>query len=169
MAALYRPQLKIPLTKFEVIIEILCVLLLVILFAEVIRIYPSLPEKMVRHINSGGEPTAYGGKSTVFGVSFVNLGLYLLLTILNRYPHLFNYPVTITEENAKFQYQIARSYLSILKLSMIIIFMIVCWNIIYLSVDKSKTILNGTPFILFLLLLLIVPFIFYWTKAKRNS
>lgn len=54
--------------------------------------------------------------------------MYLFLTILNRYPHKFNYPFNITEQNAVAQYRIARLMVQTLKLEVIWIFVYIQWT-----------------------------------------
>jgi hypothetical protein len=48
--------------------------------------------------------------------------LYLLLTIINFFPHAFNYLKEITEDNALNQYTLATKMIRVLKLSILLIF-----------------------------------------------
>jgi hydrogenase-4 membrane subunit HyfE len=56
-------------------------------------------------------------KSVLF-LPVVNIVLYLVLTVLSRLPHIHNYMVNITEENAYYQYSNSIQLLRILKLIM---------------------------------------------------
>lgn len=169
MKSIYRPKLKLPLSNFEIVVECACIILLIVLFAGLARTYSNLPESVASHFNIKGVPDSYGGRSSLFVLALVTLGIYVLLTIMRRYPNLYNYPVKITEENARMQYQIARNYIAVLKLSVMLIFAIIEWNIIHLSLGESKTYLQGTSFLVFLTLVLVLPFVYYLMLAKRNK
>ncbi|MFM7328678.1 MAG: hypothetical protein ACKO3B_08090, partial [Bacteroidota bacterium] len=49
---------------------------------------------------------------------------FICLTILNNYPHVFNYPVSINTQNAYAQYKSATTMIRFLKLSLILVFLI---------------------------------------------
>lgn len=168
MSSIYRPKLKLPLSNFEIVIELVCIVMLTALFAGLFRVYPNLSDSVPTHFNAKGEVDSFGGKNSVFIAPLVALGIYLLLTLINRYPNLFNYPVKITQENAVLQYRLAKNYIAFVKLSVVLIFVIIAWNVVYLSLDKSKVLLQGTSFLIFLTLLLVLPFGYYIVQAKRN-
>ncbi|WP_367391586.1 DUF1648 domain-containing protein [Lewinella sp. LCG006] len=67
--------------------------------------YELIPERIPTHFNATGKPDGYGGKITLwilFGVSVLASGI---LYFTGRNPHLGNYTIPITEENAPRQYQ----------------------------------------------------------------
>jgi hypothetical protein len=74
------------------------------------------------HFNLKGAVDGYGGKSSVLYLPLVAAGLYILLTILNHYPRLYNYPVEITGENAQIQYRLATRFMRLLKFEVVLIF-----------------------------------------------
>ena len=78
--------------------------------------------------------------------------MYIGLTILNRYPHIFNYPVEITEQNAVRQYEIARSLLCALKAEIVWIFTYIEWRTIQVASDQA---VGLSPLFLPILLVLI--------------
>lgn len=69
--------------------------------------------------------------------------LYVGLTVLNMFPHVFNYPVKITEENAEKQYNIATQAIRVLKV--LIAFMFA--YITYTSVKTALGVRNGLDLI----------------------
>ncbi len=60
--------------------------------------YSGLPESIPIHYNGAGEVDSLGGKASIFILPIISTILFIALTILNKYPHVFNYPVQITEE-----------------------------------------------------------------------
>lgn len=99
-----RPILKLPLKPVDKVVEIIGVCLLIIIWVWVIYVYPFLPARIVTHFNLSGEADGWGNKITLFSLPAIATLLYIGLTILNCYPHVFNYAVTITPENALSQY-----------------------------------------------------------------
>jgi len=56
-----------------------------------------------------GQPDAWGDKAAIWILPAVAAFFDVMWAVLANYPHTFNYPVAITEENARVQYQLARS------------------------------------------------------------
>ncbi len=117
-----RPVIRPELTKADKFIEILAVGLLLSLFILPAWYYPLLPERIPRHYGIDGQPDAYSGKWIIWTLPLLGLIIYAGLTILNRFPHIFNYPQTITNENAGKQYKIATQLLRLLKAILLAIF-----------------------------------------------
>lgn len=81
-----------------------------------------LPDRIPAHFGFEGRPDAYGNKSTLLLLPGAAVLVYLLLTLVGRYPHIFNYPWKITSENAYRQYQLAVTMMTALKTEIIWIF-----------------------------------------------
>jgi len=131
-----RPKIKIELSKSDKILEVFALLLLVVLWIYVIYNYNSLPEIINTHFNAQGKPDGSGEKQYIFGLPGVATFMYLLITILSRYPHTFNYLEVITEENALEQYTKMTKLSRILKIILIGIFSYASWQTIS-NVDVS--------------------------------
>lgn len=61
--------------------------------------WQNLPARVPTHYGFSGQADAYGGKSSLLLLPAVTIGLYLLLTVLSRFPQAFNYPLEVTAEN----------------------------------------------------------------------
>lgn len=81
-----------------------------------VLVYPSMPDIIPTHYGWDGAADAWGDKSEVWLPAAVNVGMYLLATILERYYRYYNYPVVVTEHNRERLYALGRSYIAILKL-----------------------------------------------------
>jgi len=119
-----RPKIKIYLNQFDKVLEIGGIALLVIIWTLSAFNYFQSPDTVPIHFNSSGQPDGYGGKVTLLLLPIIPTVIYLGLTQLNKYPHIFNYMTKITEENAKRQYTIATRMIRILKVSIVLIFLI---------------------------------------------
>ena len=62
--------------------------------------YSILPEIIPIHFNGAGKADGFGNKTHIFVLPIISTLLFIGLTILNKHPHIFNYPSQITKENA---------------------------------------------------------------------
>ena len=63
-------------------------------------------------------------RSVLYPLPFMG-ALYIALTILNRFPRIFNYPVEITAKNAQIQYRMATRFMRLMKLLVMLTFFFV--------------------------------------------
>lgn len=121
----FESKIKLELTETDKFIENLGWLILLILWAYVLLNYTELPNLIPTHYNAIGLADGYGNRFTIFLLPIVGVIMFLGLTILNKYPQLFNFPVKITESNIKKQYTIATSMVRYLKTIMVFIFSLI--------------------------------------------
>jgi len=100
-----RPKIKVPLQQLDIVLELVTISLLLLTCIYAIVQYSNLPETIPTHFNAAGEADDFGHKSSIFFIPAIGIALYLLLFILNKYPHMHNYMVNITEENALKNYR----------------------------------------------------------------
>src|SRR5690349_21517945 len=110
-----RPRIKINLNRFDKRLEMAGLILLALMWGLAIINYLRSPETVPIHFDSSGNPNGYGSKLTLLFLPLIPTILYLGLTQLNKYPHVFNYMTQITAENAERQYTIATRMIRILK------------------------------------------------------
>ena len=110
-----KPKINPPINSVVIIIEALAAICLIYMVTELIVEYPELGQKVPTHFGANGLPNDWGSRSSLLIFPIVAIVLYAGMTVLNRFPHLFNYPVTINEQNAVKQYQYAKTMLSTLK------------------------------------------------------
>ena len=120
-----KPKIQLQLTLFDKVLETLCLVFFVILWFITIWNYSSLPETIPTHFDFKGDADHCGGKGTIFGIPIITTILYILLTILNKYPHLHNYATKVTLENAEKNYTRSTRLLRIIKLTIILVFLLV--------------------------------------------
>jgi uncharacterized membrane protein len=117
-----RPILEIPRSGMEKVLEYASFFGLLAMFALVAAYWVQLPARVPMHFNAAGKVDGWGPKASVWAVPVVTSALYLLLTLVSRIPHAFNYPWPITENNAARQYQLARLFVVSLKLDLVLVF-----------------------------------------------
>lgn len=162
-----RPVLDLPRSPSERAAEILAVLGILFSAFVLLQAWSDLPDRVPRHFGVSGEPDAWGSKWWLVGPLITMWFLYGLLTIINRYPHIFNYPVRITEENAARQYRLARSLLSWLKAELVWVFTYIIWAGIRVAQGKAMGL--GIVFLpLFLLTIFGTLGIYFWRSATAR-
>jgi uncharacterized membrane protein len=162
-----RPVLKLKYSKFEKILELAAVIFLITAILLTLLYWPSILEKIITHCDIKGNPDSYGGKGSLLIMPIVSAGIYLLITLLSRFPHSFNYIVDINEENAIFQYNNARILMLCIKAEIMCMFAYLQWRFIIESIKG-----NGRLGILFLPVFLIVIFgtlIYFVKKSVKNK
>ena len=159
-----RPVIKPTLTIADYVLEGTSLWLLIAICAYAWLVYNSLPETIPTHFNIHGQVDGYGSKWSVFIFPALALVLYIALSILNRFPHVFNYPVAITSENALRQYTLATRLLRIIKTSVMIVFSI----ILILTTRQNLPGIHSGFLIPVILILMFGPIIYYLRLAFRK-
>lgn len=149
----------------DVALELVAFVLLTSLWGTTIYYYPQLPQSIPRHFDASGRPNAWGSKSTALILPILSLGLYAALTVLNRFPHRFNYPWPITESNARSQYALARQLLAAIKASVGCIFTYMNWATIETGLGNRRGL--GAWFLPTAVFLTLAIVVAYFYRARR--
>jgi uncharacterized membrane protein len=124
-----RPILKLKLTKTDYLLEAAVFIGLAAICILAITTYQSLPEIIPIHYGIKGQADDWGSKAAIFILPVISLVLIIGMSILNRFPHIFNYPVKVTEENALQLYSRGALLIRIIKVSIVILFLFIEWLI----------------------------------------
>jgi uncharacterized membrane protein len=158
-----RPKLKLELTPIDMVLEILGWTSILAIWVLTITNYSSLPDTIPIHWNGVGKADGFGGKGFILPLPIISTILFIGLTILNKYPHVFNYPTNINEENALSQYTNATRLIRYSKFIVVVIFgIIVLQTISYVNGFSGGL---GVWFLPLTLGLVFVPLIFF---ARRS-
>lgn len=133
-----RPIIKMPLSWLEKIFETIAAAGLFISIFLIINYWSALPAQVPSHFGIGGQADAWSGKIVLIILPVVSIFLYILLTFAGRIPHLGNYAVAITAENAERQYHLARQFLTILKAELVWVFTLINWAAIGVALERCE-------------------------------
>lgn len=162
-----RPKLIIELTVLDRFLNLAGWFFLTLLWGTAFYLYHSLPEIIPTHFNIKGEVDSYGCKSILFILPAIVSIVFFVSIILTRFPHSFNYPVKITEENASRQYALANKLIRIMNIDITIVFLIV---LIFMSNYPAG---ENSKFSVLLLPLIIafttVPVLVYLIRASKEK
>jgi uncharacterized membrane protein len=120
--------MKVKNTKFQTTLEIISFLLLVCMYVYLIINWGSLPEQIPGHYNAAGEIDRWGKKGELVALPIISTVMYLLLTVVQHFPSIWNIPITVTDKNRDQVYRITKSLLMFLKTVLISVFFYLNYN-----------------------------------------
>jgi len=163
-----QPKIKIPKSTSILILDLLALSLCVFYVVYTALSYANLPDKIPIHYDLSGEVDGMGGKSVILLLVGIGLLLFVMLRVLNNYPHTFNYPVKITEDNAVAHYQSAMQMMSMMNVFSSGIFA----YLIFTTVQTANGLANGiSPYFIYVVigaLVLVIGFYFYKSVFSRK-
>ncbi|ANU23225.1 DUF1648 domain-containing protein [Planococcus donghaensis] len=116
-------QQKKPVTQslYETFLN--AISLLSFIFAIIFLVFQleTLPEKVPVHFDETGRVDRLGNKVELLLLPLIGTIVWLGLTILEKYPHLYNY-LNLTEKNKEAQYKNGRLMVNVLKNEIILLF-----------------------------------------------
>ena len=162
-----RPRIRIELTVTDKAIEIIGWFALLAIWVLVISNYSNLPDTIPTHYNGMGNADGFGNKTNILILPLIANILFVGITIINKFPYIFNYPTQITEENALRQYTNATRMLRFMKLILVILFGLITFKTIQGANGQSFG-----PSVWFLPLtlgLIFIPLSYFITKSFRTK
>jgi uncharacterized membrane protein len=126
-----RPRIKLQLNQTDKVLEIIGWISVFGIWALPLINYFDLPEIIPIHFNGAGKADRFGNKTHIFVLPIISTLLFIGLTILNKRPHVFNYPGQITKENAVHQYTYATRMMRVLKLVIVLWTCRRAWNLVF--------------------------------------
>jgi len=162
-----RPKITLIPTTSDKLVEVLGWLILLALWGLTISHYSSLPDTIPTHFNGAGEADGFGSKASIIGLPLIATLLFIGLTVLNRYPHIFNYPTAITEDNALRLYTLATRMLRYLKLVLVLVFGGIEFMTIQHATGEASGL--GVWFLPLTLVLIFIPLIYFVINSLKKS
>ena len=120
--------MKIKRSKFDIIVNLLCVVLLLGCAIYIAVNWSAMPDKIPGHYNFRGEVDRWGSKGELLFLPIVSWILYLGVTALEQFPAIWNTGVAVTEENKEQVYRILKSMIGTVKLTVVSFFAFLSMN-----------------------------------------
>ncbi|WP_223151117.1 DUF1648 domain-containing protein [Flavobacterium sp. GP15] len=117
-----RIKIKLELTKVDMASEIISWVLIISIWILTITNYLNFPDIIATHYNDAVNADELVEKWIIFTLPLVMTVLFVGMSILNKFPHIYNYPINITKENAFTQYTNATRLIRYLKLIVVVVF-----------------------------------------------
>jgi len=133
------PSVSIPRTNLEKALEIAYVIGILAMLFAIVMYWAALPDQIPTRFGARGIPVAWSDKVALIRQLFVVVLISAGLTVLSRYPHLFNYPWRITEQNIRAQYLLARTLLNWIKVELVWLFGFTEWESIQVALGREQS------------------------------
>lgn len=128
--------MEIQIKSIDKLIELIALIGVILLILLPVIYYNELPNEIPTHFGPDGNADAFSQKRMIWVLPIIGIIIYIGMYWLNKYPHIFNYPQKITEENASKQYQIATRAIRTLNA-------IISWLLAYLTYASIQTALGN--------------------------
>ena len=162
-----RPKIKLIPTTADNLVDLLGWIMLLSIWALTTTHYSTLPDTIPTHFNAAGEADGFGSKASIIGLPVIATLLFIGLTVLNRYPHSFNYPTAITQDNALRLYTLATRMLRYLKLVLVLVFGGIEFMTIQHATGKGAGL--GVWFLPLTLVLVFLPLVYFVVKSIQAN
>lgn len=159
-----RPKLKLPKTRFERLFDSITIVVFALSVVYLMSVWAMLPTKVPVHYNAAGEVDRWGSKWAITMMPIIALVMWISMTVLERYPHVYNYP-NLTKDNVRAQYINARLMLNVLKNIIVLLFVYSTWNDIQVALGNSESL--GIWFLPFFFIVIFGPMIFFFVRSFR--
>lgn len=160
-----RPKIKLIPTNADKLVDLLGWIVLLAMWGWTFTHYSTLPDTIPTHFNASGEADGFGSKASLIALPIIATLLFIGLTVLNRYPHIFNYPTSITQDNALQLYTLATRMLRYLKLVLALVFGGIEFMTIQNATGKEAGL--GAWFLPLTLVLVFLPLIYFVVKSVQ--
>ncbi|MGD7044672.1 DUF1648 domain-containing protein [Jeotgalibacillus proteolyticus] len=141
-----RPVLNLPKTSLEKGLNVAALLVFTALLIYLFVYASSLPDQIPTHFNAAGEPDDWSSTGFILLLPLIGVILWVGLTILERYPHVYNY-LRLTENNVEYQYRNARMMINIIKNLILIFFSYLTWQSVEVGLQQSDGIGEGFVYV----------------------
>ena len=109
-------------TTFSKITNLISLLSFVGIVLYVIITWKNIPDMIPGHYNIAGEIDKYSSKNSIWILIVVQILLFTMMSVLERFPNIWNTGVQITEENVERVYTNLRNMQTYLKMMIMIYF-----------------------------------------------
>ena len=164
-----RPKIKMPLEPIDVLAEMITLSVLALMIVYIFIIYHDLPETIPTHFNGEGEENGFGNKSMIWLLPGIGAILYIAFSILNRFPHIHNYNINITKENALKNYRFSSRILRFTLVFVMLLFVGIAYDIVSYVNGQGNVFGNWFVTVIIVLSLILPIFIIIYKKKMNKS
>lgn len=159
-----RPKLNLKITPLELILNGVTLVLFIGSMVYLLFVWQSLPSEVPAHYNALGEVDRWGSKWEMLILPIIATVLWIGMTILEKYPHVYNY-INLTEDNVRNQYLNVRLMVNVLKNIITLVFVYLNWKDVQVALDNEHGL--SVWFMPIFLTLLFVPIVYFIIRSVR--
>lgn len=154
---MFRPILKLPKTRSEKIWDYIGGSIFILSIFYIILAWGKLPDEIPGHFNGMGEVDRWGAKIELFILPFIGLFLWMLMGLLEKVPHMHNYPSRLDESNVEAFYLNSRKILNEVKNICLILFAFISVQMVRIGLGEVNSL--GWWFLPIVLIGVFIPII----------
>lgn len=162
-----RPIIKLQKDRLDQMLEGIAILFVLVMVCLPLVAFQELPETIPTHFNASGEADGYGSRYTLLILPVIGSLMFAGLLVLNKYPHVFNYPEEITEANAAKHYRNGTKLIRWINLIIVVSFSFIEWRVIR-SASQGQGSLGPYFLPVFLTAIFGVIALYFW-KSRREA
>lgn len=136
----YRPILQLPKSKLEKVLDVTGIILFGGAIFYLIINWGNIPAKVPAHFNGIGEVDRWGSKYELLILPIIGLFLFVIMSLLEKAPHMHNYPQRLTEANVDQFYLHSRKLVNAIKNICFIMFAYLIVQIVRVSLGVIESI-----------------------------
>lgn len=129
-----------PLEPLDNIVDLMSATILTMIVVYTAINFSDLSDTIPTHYNASGEPDGFGNKMYIWLLPAIGIITFIVLFVLNKFPHLHNYKFNITQDNALKNYRFMTRVFGFTALFITILFVFIQ----YLMIEQGKG--NATGF-----------------------
>ena len=137
-----RPRIALPRTALDSTLEVLGLAIIAGTLAWLVSIWTGIPARVPQHFDFAGHVDRWGDRSTFVVLPIIGIVLYAGLSALQRVPHIFNFPVAVTEANAPRLYRAGVSMIRWLKVEIVAMFGVLQWETVQVAIGAEQSMPN---------------------------
>lgn len=119
------------------ILAVMGLVIIVVCSVWLISVWDRVPDTVNTHFGPSGTPDDTGSKYQIIVLPGMALVMWIVLGVLVRIPHKYNYAVKITPENAQRQYELGVSLMSWMRLSVPALMCYIAWTGLRTSMGEA--------------------------------
>ena len=163
-----RPIIDVPIKPVDLIIDLASITLIILMIGFTIFSYSDLPEIVPTHFNGEGVADGFGNKIALWLLPLIALVIFIGLFFLNKYPHMHNYMVNITEDNALKNYRFSTRILRLVNFFCVVLFGFIQYKMIQGAYKESASLGDlFLPIMIGASIILPIVLIVYQSKLNR--
>ena len=152
-------------TKSSIILEIISILSLITFFIFTYYTWPNVPQRIPDHFGWSGMPDSWDSKGMVPTMLYVALFIFILLSIVSRFPRIINFPFAINEDNSKSHLQLRFFFILWIKAELVLFTSYIGIQGMRVSLGEVEGL--GSYFIITLTVVLIITSAIFIYKAYK--
>ena len=110
---------KNALDVIETVVSLLC---LVGVIVYLLLAWGSIPDRVPGHYNALGEVDHWSNKSSLIVLPIISWLIFGFITLVERYPQIWNTGITVTEQNRERVYRLLKNLIALVKMFVLLMF-----------------------------------------------